>query len=179
VDAALRTARIGERRCLEERAFDKRFDDLAERVGPTMGIAPVKDAAYLRYKYDGRPGLSTVCFAAESAPGHLAGFVVLRDVSGPREVGTVLDLSANPDDAATYHALLGEVLRHYAERGVGSVEAMGTDPRVVAHLTRFGFVQRGEKFPFFFANGRSYGRPEVLRDVTHWHHAYGDSEGPY
>lgn len=179
IDLALHVTREGKRPTAWVTSFDARFDDFAERSGPTMGIAPVKDAAYLRYKYLGRPGLETVTVIAESAPGHVVGFAVLRAVSGLREVGTILDLAANPEDTATYHALLGEVIAHYARSGVGSVEAMGTDPRVVAHLARYGFVRRGDKMPFFYANGRSYERPAVLARVPGWHHVYGDSEGPY
>ena len=47
------------------------------------------------------------------------------------------------------------------------------------HLARLGFVRRGNKLPFFYANGSHYQRPRVLADTAHWHHMYGDSEGPY
>ncbi len=177
-DTALR-ASGGDRPTLEVRMLDARFDDLTERIGPTMGIAPVKDAAYLRYKYVGRPGLETRIFAAESAPDRLVGFVVLREDSGPRAIGTILDLCAQPDDTRTVDALLGRVLRFYAQRQVGSIEAVSTDPRMARHLARIGFLRRGDKLPFFYANGALYPRPRVLREVTSWHHVYGDSEGPY
>jgi hypothetical protein len=178
VDTALRLSG-SDRSVVEFASFGRHFDDLAEFIGPTMGIAPVKDAAYLSYKYARRPGLATRTFAAESAPDRLVGFVVLREAEGPRSTGTILDLSANPEDEETYEALLGRTLGFYAERGVGSIEAMQTDPRVGRHLARFGFVRRGDKLPFFYANGSKYPRPQALADVARWHHVYGDSEGPY
>jgi hypothetical protein len=177
-DTALR-ASASERPTLEVRIVDGRFDDLTERIGPAMGIAPVKDAAYLRYKYVGRPALSTRIFAAESAPDRLVGFIVLRETSGPTRTGTILDLAAHPDDAQTIDSLLGRALAFYAERAVGSIEAVATDPRIARHLARLGFVRRGDKLPLFYANGALYPRPRVLADTAHWHHMYGDSEGPY
>lgn len=158
---------------------DARFDDLAERIGPTMGIAPVKDAAYLRYKYVARPGLATKIIAAESAPGRLVGLVVLREVAGPRKTGTILDFSANPDDTATCEALMSAALRFYAERQVGSIEAVVAGPGIGSSLARVGFVRRGDKLPLFFTNGAQSGKLALLADVRNWHHVYGDSEGPY
>ncbi len=160
---------------------DARFDDLAERVGPTMRIAPVKDAAYLRYKYTDRPGLATRIVAAESAPGHLVGFIVLREVGGPRSTGTILDFAARPDDAATAEALFGAALRFYAEREVGSIEAVVANPAggFGKALARVGFLRRGDRLPLFFTNGAQSGKLPLIADVSNWHHVYGDSEGPY
>jgi len=178
IDNALSIA-SGRRNLVEVAEPDARFDDLAERVGPTMGIAPVKDAAYLRYKYVARPGLTTKIIGAESAPGRLIGFIVLRDVQGPRNVGTILDLCASPDDVATCEALLGASLRFYRQREVGSIEAIVTSEEIGKALKRVGFVRRGDKLPLFFTNGGSSGKGPLLADVASWHHVYGDSEGPY
>jgi hypothetical protein len=169
----------GHRRLVDVVDPDARFDDLAERVGPTMGIAPVKDAAYLRYKYVARPGLATKIIGAESAPGNLVGFIVLREVTGLRKTGTILDFCANPDDAATCEALLSAALRFYAQRQVGSIEAVVAGPGIGNALARVGFVRRGDKLPLFFTNGVQSGKLPLISDVQNWHHVYGDSEGPY
>jgi GNAT superfamily N-acetyltransferase len=157
--------------------FDRRFDLLAERIGPKMGIAPVKDAAYLNFKYVHRPFIDTVCFGLPGRGGELLGFVVLRKL-GTEFVGTILELCADREDTATILSLLHCAIDYYRRAGATSVETVASDPAFISALKRTLFMQR-MKLPLFFANGQKYSNPEVLRRLEAWHHCSGDSEGPY
>jgi hypothetical protein len=179
VDAALATLSAGSRRVVRIDHFDARFDRLAERIGPRMGTAPVKDAAYLRYKYEARPFIDTVCYAAVGAPGELLGFLVVRKTEDRGDVGTVLELCAARDDSRTIAALVHRAIEHYREAGVLAVECVATDPAFISVLERALFVRRPPLLPLFFANGAKYRFPATLRSLERWHHGYGDSEGPY
>lgn len=179
VDRANARLGLGRRRLVAIERFDERFDRLAERIGPRMGIAPVKDAAYLRYKYERRPFIETVTYGAVGAPGELLGFVVLRKTAGDRDVGTILELVAPRDDPRTISRLVHRAIEHYAEADALAVECVCTDPAFAAVLGRALFVRRAPKLPLFFANASKYRFPDTLRAVESWHHGYGDSEGPY
>ena len=158
-------------------SFDKRFDQLADRIGPRMGVAPVKDAAYLDYKYTRRPFIDTECFAALGAPGELLGFVVLRKLGPGEKVGTILELVAPRDDVHTILTLIHVAIGYYREVNAQQIEAAASDPVFVALYERALFLRRSE-LPFSLANPQKYRFPTV-RAIKSWHLSYGDSEGPY
>lgn len=158
--------------------FDKRFDQLADRIGPRMGIAPVKDAAYLDYKYTRRPFIDTECFAAVGAPGELLGFVVLRKLGPGEKVGTVLELVAARDDVHTILTLMHAAIGYYRQVNAQQIEAAASDPVFIALYERALFLKRGE-LPFSLANPQKYRFPDTVRTLKKWHLSYGDSEGPY
>ncbi|MBL8740203.1 MAG: hypothetical protein JNK04_03885, partial [Myxococcales bacterium] len=166
------------RRVEHVEVFDKRFDQLADRIGPRMGVAPVKDAAYLDYKYTRRPFIDTECFAALGAPGELLGFVVLRKLGPGEKVGTILELVAPRDDVHTILTLIHVAIGYYREVNAQQIEAAASDPVFVALYERALFLRRSE-LPFSLANPQKYRFPATVRAIKNWHLSYGDSEGPY
>jgi hypothetical protein len=154
---------------------DERFDRLAERAGPKLGIAPVKDAAYVAWKYFDWPYLpATVLGVTEGRD--LRGFVVLRSAT-PRGTGRVLDLVADPGDEETLDALVAATLSHYRAQRASSVECIATSPSIAAALKRSFFAERLPETPLFFLNGHKAPKVESLRRLENWAHVYGDSEG--
>lgn len=156
-------------------AADARFDRLAARVGPKLGVAPVKDAAYVHWKYFTWPHLPLTVLAVPDRD-ELRGFIVLRD-AGAGEIGRVLDLAADPEDHEALDALVGAALGHYRQRGAAGVECIATAPALGAALRRFYFAQRPPETPLFFLNGHKAPDVEHLRKLESWGHVYGDSEG--
>lgn len=175
-DVALRTAHSGDRTEAIPRA-DARFDALADRVGPLLGTAPVKDRAYVDWKYFRWPHLRKSVFGVPDRLGGLRGFIVLREPDAPHEPGRILDLVASPDDDAALQALVALSIRHFRARGCPRVECMATAPALADALARFFFVQRPPDKPLFFLNGHKYDNVEHLRRLETWCHAFGDSEG--
>jgi len=158
--------------------FDQRFDTLAERIGTRMGIAPIKDAAYLDYKYTRRPFIDTVCVAAMGAAGEMLGFVVMRKLQPKEKVGTILELVVPRDDPRTAHSLVHAAIRYYRDQRAAQIECAASDPVFVALLERALFLKRSE-LPFAMACENKYRCPATLREIKNWHLSYGDSEGPY
>ena len=158
--------------------FDARFDRLAERVGPRMGIAPIKTQRYLRWKHADRPALETATYAALDTGGELAGFVVVCVPRTAYHDSYILELVADPDDARTIAALCHQAIEHCREQGAYSLQCIGTDPRFARVLRQLLFVPREPREPLFRANAGRYAHPEVLGRLGAWHASYGDSEGP-
>jgi len=167
------------RKITEVARFDERFDDLAERVGPRLGIAPVKNHEYLNWKYSDRPGLDPAMFVAYGAPREPRGFVIVTRKLSPGKTGTILDLCAPPDDKKTLIALVARATNFYRELGASNVEAVATDPRIVHVLRQMVFVPRPPLQPLFILNTQKYSRPGFLNQLERWHLCYGDSEGPH
>ncbi len=177
IDAALSSLHQP-RRIEHVEVFDKRFDQLADRIGPRMNVAPVKDAAYLDYKYTRRPFIDTECIAAIGAPGELLGFVVLRKLGAGDRVGTILELVAARDDVHTSLTLMHAAIGYYRGVNARQIEATASDPVFIALYERALFLKRNQ-MPFSVANPQKYRFPETVRAVEKWHLSYGDSEGPY
>lgn len=157
--------------------FDPRFDDFAARVGPDLGIAPIKDAAYLNWRYPTWPTLKTTSLALADRSGTLRGFVVLRDPDRLSEGGRILDLVFHPDDVAGGLALGAAALQHYADLGVERIESLATAPASQRILRALLFVPRGAELPVFFLNGEKFADRTLLSEIKNWHHTFGDSEG--
>lgn len=157
--------------------FDARFDRLAEQVGPRLGIAPVKDAAYLRWRYQDWPYLRTSTYVLPRPHGEIGGFVVLREPSAGEESGRILDLVCDPDDLIGARALAMCALRHYRHLGMRRLEVLATQPALQRALRPLLFVPRGDLLPLFYLNGAKFDDPAHLADLANWHHAFGDSEG--
>lgn len=156
---------------------DERFDALAEEVGPRLGTAPVKDRAYVDWRYFCWPHLRTRVLVVPRGPEQIRGFIALREPESADEPGRILDIMASPDDDAAFNGLIGEALRHFRARGVAIVECMATTPPLMNALARFFFVQRLPEKPLFFLNGHKYENTDHLRRLDTWHHSFGDSEG--
>jgi len=141
-----------------------------------LGTAPVKDRAYVAWKYFDWPHLRTTVYGVEDGRS-LRGFVALREPESPAEPGRILDIVAAPDDDAAWHGLIARALSHFRARKSSRVECMGTSPAVAAALARFFFVERPPQMPLFFLNAHRYQNPDHLRRRETWCHAFGDSEG--
>ncbi len=171
--AGLRFAR--ERSVRKEQDVDARFDELAERVGPRLGIAPVKDAAYLRWKYLTHPALRVALYSASRA-GELCGFVVVRERTEPREPSRILELVADPEDEVTLGVLVSAAIEHARTSGARTIDALATEPAIARALRGMLFFERPPNMPLFFLD-RSERRAERTLSIERWNHAFGDSEG--
>ena len=155
--------------------FGPAFDTLAARVGPRLGIAPRKDAAYRRWKDLEHPALRVAIYEARAGR-ELAGFTVLRERRTPSEPGRLLELVADPADTRTLASLVGAALAHYARDGADRVESLATDPSIARALARALFVERPPALPLFHLRGERIDEPRLMR-LDGWHHSFGDSEG--
>ncbi len=101
--------------------FDADFDSLLPDGIPPDGVALLKDAAYLQWRYLDCPGAAYRCLAAYRA-GRPVGLVVSR-TSPRRHDGYLLELCARDDDPALLEALAGAALADLRAEAVGLVSA--------------------------------------------------------
>jgi hypothetical protein len=157
--------------------FDERFDRLSESVGPKLGIAPVKDSAYLRWRYLDWPHLRTTTYVLKDKRGPIRGYVVLLDPADRLASGRILDLVTDPEDTVAALTLGSAAIRHYRSLRLSRIECIATAPHLQRALSMLLFVPRLPELPLFFLNGDKYPRADHLRRVENWHHSFGDSEG--
>lgn len=158
--------------------FDDRFDRAAARLGPRLGIAPIKTQDYLRWKYAARPALDTATYGVLNRSGELDGYAVVCVPSGQYHDSYLLELVADPDDERTIAALCYRAIVHCRDEGAYALSCMATDPRFARVLRHFLFLPREPRYPLFRANADRYPNPAALARADAWHLSYGDSEGP-
>jgi hypothetical protein len=166
------------RRIVRLDRFDERFDGLAERLLPRIGIAPIKTQAYLNWKHFDRPHLDAAAYLATDGSGDLLGFTVVSVPRSGHHDAYVLELVADPDDTQTIIALALQAAEHSRTIGAYSLQCVVTDPRFARVLRQLLFVPREPREPLFRANSERYVHPELLGRLDSWHFSYGDSEGP-
>lgn len=77
-------------------AFDARIDPLWQRAMPSLGVALVRDAAYLGWRFDRRPDAEYVRLIAGES-GTVRGYAVLRlPVGDSARIGSIVDLLVEP-----------------------------------------------------------------------------------
>jgi GNAT superfamily N-acetyltransferase len=182
-DRVLGTA-LGRRRMQRVDHFDERFDVLAERLLPRLGIAPIKTRDYLTWKYYDRPQIQSAAYVALNSAragagaGELLGFTIVT-APGPKfRDSYVLELVADPEDKRTIVALAVQAAEHCRSMGAYSLECVAADPRFARVLRQLLFVPREPRYPLFRAGSDRYQHPDVLGRLENWHFSIGDSEGP-
>ncbi|HWN68129.1 MAG TPA: GNAT family N-acetyltransferase, partial [Haliangium sp.] len=176
-DRVLGTA-LGRRRMQRVDHFDQRFDGLAERLLPRLGIAPIKTRDYLAWKYYDRPHIQSAAYVAMDRAGELLGFTIVTAPGATFHDSYVLELVADPEDTRTIVALAVQAAEHCRSMGAYSLECVAADPRFARVLRQLLFVPREPPYPLFRAGSTRYEHPEVLGRRESWHFSIGDSEGP-
>ncbi len=157
--------------------FDGRFDELAERSAPYVGICPYKSGAYLNCQYVDRPHLDCSMFQLLDASGKLSGFCV---VIAPDETqtGSIAELSVVDNDRTGIHALLDRATRFLENAGAERVEAVASHP-VYSQALHDRLFRRVMRVPLFLANPKASAHEQLLQSPSNWHMGLGDSEGPF
>lgn len=135
----------------EVERFGEEADVLWESVRRKYGVIARRDAAFLNWKTLDHPNLKYRAYLAERE-GAVRGYIILRK-SEPEEpsVGHVIDLLADPDDAATLDALVVHAIRVFGkERAVVQCEASA--PALVRALRARGFHRTGSITPTYRAH---------------------------
>lgn len=157
--------------------FDERFDELAERSAPNLGIAPYKDQQYLNWKYVDRPGLGASRFQLLDENGRLAGFSVVVHPDSTR-TASIAELVVADNDRAAIHALLDKTISHLRNVGADRIEAVASDGPYAAALHERIF-RRDARIPLFLAKAGRSPQSDFLNRPSNWHMSLGDSEGPF
>lgn len=156
------------------RPADERFDRLWERGRGAYDITGVRDAAFLRWRYDEFPVARHHTFSLTSRrSGDLAGFVIYRSLGAGR--AHVADLFCG-QPARQLEALLLCLVRALRSEGYASVALdLIADERLSARLRRLGFLRRPQARSFVIHPlGLKGAELEAVADPRRWYIIDGD-----
>ena len=161
--------------------FDGSFDRFFEKVAAGVSCVVEKDAAFLKWRYGpGSPQWPVTVLAVREA-GELAGYAVLRGVSGGQD-GYVFDLVTLPGRQDVARALLNESVRLFREAGVQIIRyrfaESPTAPRS-ADLIKLGFFYREGRRNTLMAKFADKVQHERAANVAHWSYNIGDGEATF
>jgi GNAT superfamily N-acetyltransferase len=154
--------------------FGGDYDRLWERARGGYAMCVRRDAAYLNWKYARCPHREYELREARRG-GELVGFAVSRQVEheGVR-IGWILDVFADPADAAAKDALIAGVLDGFRRSGVARAQAFSLNGALGADLKRRGFLRGVSPMQFCVRSRIEDGG--ALRDLGRWHVVFGDSD---
>jgi GNAT superfamily N-acetyltransferase len=176
-DALRRVGRSSAYPVTDVERFDERFDALFDRAAPGLGISAVRDSRYLNWKFVDKPENRYRRLAAVDSDGEVRGYVVVsREVEGEESVGRVIDLLGDPEHPDALDGALRRGLDWLRSQGVSSVTTVGS-PRAIAHLRRFGFVNRPVVSGFMFIHWESRFDLEFVSDIGNWYITASDADG--
>jgi hypothetical protein len=161
--------------------FDDSFDAFFERVASGVSCVVEKDAAFLRWRYGpGSPQCRVTVLAVREAGG-LAGYAVVRTVSGGQD-GYVFDLVALPGRRDVARALLWESVRLLREEGAHIIRYRFSDsptgPRS-GDLLRLGFFHRNDRRNTLMTKFADEAQHERATSVDRWSYNIGDGEASF
>ena len=155
-------------------SFGDEYDALWRSIEPDHGVAVVKDAAYLNWRYVQCPAASYHRVAARRG-GELAGYIVWRD-RGPNDDAYVLELAARADSRPVLSALLLAALEDMARNDTGLVMAsFPASAASVATLRSAGFgawATRLKDMSLIVTPREGESRPERVAGA--WQYTLGD-----
>ncbi len=160
--------------------FDERFDTLFEHNAGALPCLPVKDAAYLRWRYGpGSPHAEALTLGISGRDG-LLGYAILRVTVSGRD-GYVLDLTTRPGRRDVARELLRRAVQYFRQTGVELIRyrflESPTSPEA-RDAWRLGFFPRKRRHHLLvkFADPALQ---ELARNPAHWAYNTGDGEMGY
>lgn len=154
-------------------SFNAQYDRLAENLDREPGIRPVKNAAYLNWRYFQCPLKKYRVFQA--GKDHPRGAIVLGTSNKNPMEGWVVDLICASDDEICAYALLGEARRYFAGRQVKRILSFATKPIARRWLMRFGFIPTGRSPRFTYKYNKTDPISDLLKNAE-WNFWHGDGD---
>jgi hypothetical protein len=153
-------------------------DALWAGVAPRLGVAAVRDAAYLRWRFEKAPHARYTLLQVRRG-GALRGHAALR-LPGSGEPGAnavVVDLLASPDEPRAVTALARAALALSRAAGAPSLLAFTTLAPFRRALARLGFLRAPRPQTFVLSNLEASAHFESLSDPAAWYLTFTDSDG--
>jgi GNAT superfamily N-acetyltransferase len=152
--------------------LDDRFDDLWRRTDKRGAIIGLRDARYLRWRYERHPANSYRMLAINEGES-LCGYAMYR-VDG--DVCYVDDFLWSDGDRDAHH-VIGLLLTHLrAQERVSTVSVRVNRPAVDPQWRRFGFVDRHDPQRVMILNCKSPGDDWDAATAATWYFTAGDKD---
>ena len=164
---------------VEERGFDPRYTDLAERVRGKFAVWVFRDERYLTSRYGRRMGAYRLLACRDQ--GRLLGYCIVKIrqfESDPRmgdiRMGTLVDCMFDPDEPGVLDLLLRSAVALCRREGVDVVFCSASLRDIRRHLRRHAFVRMPGTLNAAF-HDRTGTMGENL-PLESWHLMRGDSD---
>ena len=159
-------------------AFDPGMDGSWRKLLGGYGVARIRNAAYLNWKYCRHPNLAYRALVAEGDRG-VAGYLVWRPptASDPDRRALVTDFLVANCDASTLRRLLARAVADANESQAAVLSMLTTQPWAMRLLRSSGFFPRDERHRWVVGGWRDVIPEAWRRDHSAWHLCMGDSDG--
>jgi len=145
-------------------------------ASPLLGVAAVRDDAYVHWRFDGAPNTRYVKLVARK-DGRPRGTLALRlpEPGGAGGTAAAVDFLARPDEPDAITALFREALARARAAGAPSLGALTTCAPFRRRLTRLGFIRAPRLQTFVLRYLPEH--PEAIRHTANWYLTFTDSDG--
>ncbi len=158
------------------RHFDKRFDELWERVKPAFALAVRRDARYLNWRYVEPPHVR-YSIAALKRDETIGGYAVYRHVQEPRgRVTLLVDFLADPQDVVGFQTLLRWVDREARAADSDKIRTAALHGGFRQLLKRSGYFGAGSEVDMAVKINALEVGPQFYKHPEAWHVTLGDSD---
>ncbi|MDP3936633.1 MAG: GNAT family N-acetyltransferase [Deltaproteobacteria bacterium] len=153
-------------------------DALWSEVAPRLGVAAVRDAAYLRWRFVEAPHAQYTLLQVRRE-GALRGHAALRLPlpEAPDSSAVIVDLLACPSEPRAITALARAALALARARGATSLMAFTTLPPFRRALARLGFLRAPRPQTFVLSNLENSTHARAIADASSWYLTFTDSDG--
>ena len=159
--------------------FDDRFDELWRDIAPRLGVAAVRDRAFLTWRFAKHPELQYLMHTAEALDGTLIAFMVTRTTSRrPDSRAHVMEFLLREQHHHVATELAKKVTAHLAGRGTPRIHALVRSPLPqYAALRAAGFLCVPQRFTRHLIAGYA-AFSEETQTLAHrtcdWYISYAD-----
>ncbi|MFQ6104546.1 MAG: GNAT family N-acetyltransferase [Candidatus Glassbacteria bacterium] len=160
--------------------FENGFDELWNRVSMQMGIAVVRDSAYLNWRYVENPQCNYEIYVAKDSRGGVAGFIIFTLLPAPHEHGVILEFIVDPKKWWVGFILLRKTLSRMKACSAKTAVSWSFPHQWTSWLLKAtGFHRRGQNL-FLQVRRISEGLEwEYLTDSSKWFISIGDNDFYY
>gem|GEM_PF-5805839 len=160
--------------------FDIKYDDLWSRASSGIGIAVVRDSAYLNWRYADNPLCNNETWTAIDSSGRSVGFIVFTTVPETHETGVILELVIDPACPGVTVTLLRKALSVMKGEGVVTAAFWAFQhQRAVRALRKMGFRKKEQNLFLQVRNLSEKLDWDELTDGKKWYISMGDNDFYY
>lgn len=157
------------------------FDSLWRSLTSHFPAVPVRDRAFVEWRFCNDPIRRHILLTARDRAGNLRGYIAFMTAKRRGVLfGYLMDLFTNPDASDVIDALLAEALRMLEATGVAAVTSLGLHPRIRRRVRRYMYLRpRMMELPAWM---RWHGDPTVadtVYDAESWHISYADGDDAF
>jgi GNAT superfamily N-acetyltransferase len=155
------------------KSFDNRINNFWESASTNYGIAIVRNAEYLNWRYSDNRYFKYRMLIAEKKD-EVLGYVILGTSQLHKRVGMIVDLLTLRDDGYIVQQLISESIKWFRNEGIYRIDSLVLGNKLYLEaLLKNGFHVSG-KVPLLARVNSQEIDDKFLRDFRNWYLTFGD-----